>query len=284
MAIPEDKVYTEAYLRRSGWKRNGVWWTNPTLEPGETNYAGAVRAQKRDDARLSGGAIGQSVLERRQGVQDALPAPIPVTDAVDDAKLRAMSDAALRAFIEKLRQKQSVLNDKFVAAGRGYERASETRAKTDALARESNDLADELRAAVVHQEFRRTHGAKFARGKVTDRVRLHRALDAMMDRAEARDAQFSMTPAKAEAVRKAWVAASETADKLADEWKATEKLAEHWQEVWRNAKTPDEKAKAGAQCDLAGRAAGRARRMLVDANIAEEKAKQALTAGLRKRM
>jgi len=193
---------------------------------------------------------------------DALPAPIPVRDARSPLDTRYL-DLLKQGFMKQGRKVPKgkvwqcwLPNDE----GMAYEGTSRP---------EAERLASKYGGTV----------------KAADAARLHRALDAAMDRrASARDAQFSMSPAKVDAARKAWVAASEIADKLADECKAAEKLAEHWQEAWRNAKTPDEKAKAGAQCDLAGRAAGRARRISVDANIAEEKAKQALPAGLRKRM
>ena len=75
---------------------------------------------------------------------------------------KEMSGPAINRELEKLSKQSSELCDKFIAAGRGHERPSETLKLSDPLAVEFRTISD--RRADLMFEARRRYGPDFKQG------------------------------------------------------------------------------------------------------------------------
>ena len=82
------------------------------------------------------------------------------------SKFAHLSDNALAKLVEKLHQKDHAVLRKLIDAGRGNERPSETRQKSDPLSEEFKMARDAWSEANDELEQRKRLGSKYVRGKI----------------------------------------------------------------------------------------------------------------------
>jgi hypothetical protein len=73
------------------------------------------------------------------------------------ANLSTMSAAQIEAHYNKLQARSSALGREMIDAGRGYEKPSETRTKSDPLAKKVNAISDELQPVIAEMDARRRY-------------------------------------------------------------------------------------------------------------------------------
>jgi hypothetical protein len=83
-------------------------------------------------------------------------------------KLSTLSDNALEKLYQKENAKRSAIGNEMINTGRGYERPSETREKTDDLSDLVNAASDRCRACVDEIRGRAKYGSAYYRKNISN--------------------------------------------------------------------------------------------------------------------